>query len=225
MTSDPLTGRSSQRERHATPISSVGSGWLLASLLVMALVVPRWMAERSQAPLESVALPGGAVILVVQPGDCPDRAATLRRWLLTLPPTPTRRPEDPSAPSPGPLAPTVAPPDFHIPDIHIGVVGPRDLPLPAPLTDALKGFARLPSADAQVAGRTLTRLGVEGTPALLAVDARGRPILVSDFTPDGRIPGLELALRLGLPGLDPHLLNPIPSPPPETPAPPPSNPR
>lgn len=211
MKSAPRTGQASLRERCATPISTLRSGWLLTGLLVVALVVPRWGVDRWQSPLESTALPGGGVILVVQPGDCPDRTETLRRWLLTLSPQFSNELHG---------SPTTSPDLFthaaSLPELHVGVVGRQDLPLPNPLTDALKGIPRLQAADAQAAGRTLTRLAVDGTPALLAVDPRGRPILASDFTPDGRIPGLELALLLGLPGLDPGLRAHPVSLPPET---------
>ncbi len=213
------TGPAPRRGRQATPISPVGSGWLLAGLAVMALVLPRWAVDRWQAPLETIALPGGAVILVVQPGDCPDRTHTLSRWLLTLPPPASDGPRASDATSPGGLPHSAA-----LPDIRIGVVGRQDLPLSDPVTAALKDIPRLEAAHAQAAGRALSRLGVEGTPALLVVDPRGRPVLVSDFTPEGRIPGLELALRLGLPGLDPSLgQGPIPTPL-EPDVPPPSNP-
>lgn len=78
----------------------------------------------------------------------------------------------------------------------VAVLGAGDAPLPVRLSRALAGLPRLDPSEAGRAARQLRGMAVEGSPALLVVDAGGRPVLASDFTPDGAVPGLAAVLEL-----------------------------
>lgn len=174
-----------------TPASIWRSGWLPGGFIGLALalwLVP-WVKSTNQAAEPFQDLPSGGVVLVVQPGDCPDRTRTLTRWLEGI-----RRQE--AGAGPGESVP-----------VGVAVLGPADVPLPPLIWAALDGLPRLDEPEAGRAARALRGMAVEGSPALLVVDGRGRPVLASDFTPEGTMPGLATALAV-----NPRVPPPFPSP-------------
>lgn len=193
MTDRPRTRRASLgKQTIAAPASQGGSGWLSGALIgvALALLGLSWMDANGRAPAAFQDLPTGGVILVVQPGDCPDRTTTLERWFTRLAPAAVPAPDQGRAESvPHQLRPEPLP-------VAVAEMGAQGLSLPPSLTALLDGLPRLAPSDANRAARALRTMAVEGSPALLVVDARGRPVLASDFTPTGAVPGLATAVAL-----------------------------
>lgn len=144
---------------------------LLAASVVLLLVAGwKWHDAALTAPVRVGGIDEPTALIVVQEGDCPDRRAALATWIAER-------------------ASTAA--DERAP-MRLAVLG-RGAGIPEPELGAL---AALPPEHVPDAARALVRFGVEGTPALLLVDASGLPVLGASFATDGPGERLDFALRL-----------------------------
>lgn len=129
----------------------------------------RWAGALTTEPASVTGVDGPAVVLVAQAGDCPERTAAMHRWLANA------RAQQPRG------------------DPSLQVAMLRD---ESPATNSpLAQLSILAAEDASRVERALLRSGVEATPALLLLDAGGRPVLGAAFTQEGPEPELFEALR------------------------------
>lgn len=143
---------------------------LLAASVVLLLVAGwKWHDAAVAAPVRVGGIDSPTAVIVVQEGDCPDRRAALTTWVAERASEPGDRPQ-----------------------MRLAALG-RRARVPEP---DLGGIAALPAEHTRDAARALVRFGVEGTPALLLVDASGLPVLGASFATDGPGERLDFALRL-----------------------------
>lgn len=160
----PARSSASGRPTPPTILAVVATGILLA------LAGWRWHEAEVYAPLPVAELEAPALVLVVQPGDCPDRRAAVERWLAAL---------GLAGEGHGPGS------------AHLAVLEDAGLPLPT----ALDTLPRLSPAATRRAARALRRSGAAGTPALLLLDTDGYPAIALTFEPSGPDAALVQALR------------------------------
>ena len=110
-----------------------------AALVLVGLTLWRWHEVDAVRPARIEGVEGPTAILLLQPGDCPDRRAAVLRWLEGRP----------------------------------GREGTEPLRPPSVLDAPFARLPRLGAGEIPEAERALLRAGVEGTPALLLVDAEG----------------------------------------------------
>jgi len=119
----------------------------------------RWAGALAAAPIQVADVHQPTVVLVAQPGDCPDRRAAMSAWLsLALAEAPRADLQLSLAMLRGGAPPT----------------GPPLAELPA-----------LSEKEMSRAERALLRAGVTATPALLLLDAGGVPVMGAAFTETG----------------------------------------
>lgn len=154
----------------STPSSGSWRAGLLAATVVLVLVAGwRWHTARVTAPLRVSGVETPTAVLVVQEGDCPDRRDALEGWLA----------ERGAAGVDGPT-------------IRLAALDDRAVAAGS----SLAATPALERAGTRQAARALIRFGVEGTPALLLLDAAGLPVLGAAFATDGPGSRFDLALRL-----------------------------
>ena len=137
----------------------------------------RWHQAAADAPLRVTDTKGAAAVVVVQAGDCPDRRAALREWLGAR----THALET------GELTLHLATVDSS----SEGLLGRGGAGAGVPAGSLLESLPTLGDDESRRAGRALLRSGAQGTPALLLLDAAGRPLLATTFTATGPGPGLD----------------------------------
>lgn len=156
-----------------------GSGWALWVGVVLLLASMAWRGHRAavDAPV-SVVVPGavgGALVLAIQEADCPDRSRSMAEWVRTHSEALAREGIG----------------------LKVAVVGRESTQPTGPPDTTLPELPVLESDASARVGRSLLRMGVPGTPALLLLDSRGLPVLAGSFSPEGPGSGLELASRFG----------------------------
>lgn len=160
----PARSSASGRPTPPTTLAVVATGILLA------LAGWRWHEAEVYAPLAVAKLEAPAFVLVIQPGDCPERRAAVEGWLTTLG-------SAGGGHGPGPA--------------HLAVLEDAGLRLPT----ALDTLPRLSPAGTRRAARAVRRSGAAGTPALLLLDTNGHPAMALTFEPSGPDAALVQALR------------------------------
>lgn len=160
----PARSSASGRPTPPTILAVVATGILLA------LAGWRWHEAEVSAPMAVAELEGPAWVLVVQPGDCPDRRAAVEGWLSAL---------GSAGEGHGPGT------------VHLAVLEDPGLRLPT----ALDTLPRLSPAATRRAARAVRRSGASGTPALLLLDADGHPAMALTFEQGGPDAALVQALR------------------------------
>lgn len=156
-----------------------GSGWALRFGVLLLLASMAWRGHRAavDAPM-SVLVPGGrrgAVVLAVQEADCPDRSLSIAGWVRAHSQALAREGVE----------------------LHVAVVGRGSAQRVGGPEATLRKLPVLESGASARVGRTLLRMGVPETPALLLLDSRGLPILAGTFSPQGPDSTLGLAGRIG----------------------------
>jgi hypothetical protein len=149
-------------------------GMLTAAIILIALAGWRWHEAVAASPDRIPGVEGPSLLLLVGGGDCPDRRAAMMQWVRSV-----GRTEDPLA---LPMA--------------VGVLPSRGGGVDPGLDMELAGTPRLDPHGTSRATRAALRAGLEGTPALLLLDDRGRVLLADAFTERG--PGPRFALAAGL---------------------------
>lgn len=150
--------------------SPLKNAMLLSACMLLTLSAFRWHEAAAAAPDVVGGIDRPSAVLLVQPGDCPDRTAAMTRWLA-------EREADGGA--------------REIP-VSVGVLREGPGMLPAPLAD----LPRLGKADTRVAARAVLRAGIPGTPALILLDGTGAVLLADTFEPRGLGPRMMRAAEL-----------------------------
>lgn len=143
---------------------------LLSACLLLALSALRWHEAAAAAPDVVGGIDRPSAVLLVQPGDCPDRTAAMARW----------------------LAQRVASGGTRELPVSVGVLDDGPGALPDPLAD----LPRLGKADTRAAARAVLRAGIPGTPALILLDGSGAVLLADTFDPRGLGPRMMRAAEL-----------------------------
>ncbi|MEX2472213.1 MAG: hypothetical protein WEA34_08550 [Gemmatimonadota bacterium] len=143
---------------------------LLFACVFLSLSALRWHEAAVAAPDVIAGVERPSAVLLVQPGDCPDRTAAMTRWLVG-------QGEDGGARA--------------LP-VSIGVLGDG----PGALPDPLAALPRLGETDTRTAARAVLRAGIPGTPALIIVDGNGAVLLADTFEPRGPGPRIMRAAAL-----------------------------
>lgn len=153
----------------------MGASWtnqLTAAAIVLLMVAAwRWHGAGVVAPDRIPGIDAPSAVLLVRADDCPDRRAAMERWA-------------------GEVAPATV--DGAPVRWMVGSVDGRE----PGLDPQMEALPRLTPDAAARAARALLRAGLDGTPALLLVDAEGQVIFADHFTPAGPGPRLALAAEL-----------------------------
>lgn len=133
---------------------------LLATVLLVALAAVRWHESAAAAPDRVEGMEGPAAVLVVQPGDCPERSAAMMRWLAGF-----KRGDGGQSRL----------------QLAVAVLGDDTDALDRDLT----ALPRLGPVDTRSVARAILRSGAPGTPALVLVGMDGTVLTADTFAPGG----------------------------------------
>ena len=143
-------------------MSEPRTSWLMLMTtgLFLAMAAARWHEAAAAAPDRVDGTEGATVVLLVQPGDCPQRRATMMRWLAAFQDHPSAGEEI---------------------SVSVAVLAEG----PGAPDDRLAPLPRLDDADTRSIARAVLRAGIPGTPALALVGRDGTVLLADTFAPEG----------------------------------------